>query len=152
MSGWGLIATLTLLGLALAGLTLLIWSSRRSRALVEQVSRELDAMREALRVYQDAVDDLAAQARNTLRFLTEWQERVEQEREAKQKAEAELFVGAFLPDDAHAARLEEQIKASEDRALAAQGPIRYSSRPSPTSGNPSRREASTQRPRPSGRP
>ena len=63
-----------------------------------------------------------------------------------------LWLGAFLPTDAHAAMLERQVRESEDHAISSAGPIRYSSRPSATSGRGSAREPSTQRPKGSGRP
>jgi len=50
---------------------------------------------------------------------------------------------AFLPDSVAEAELEKEILRSEDRSIGAAR--RFSSRPSPTSGNPSRRVASTRR-------
>ena len=50
---------------------------------------------------------------------------------------------AFLPDAVSEAELEKEILRSEDRSIGAAH--RYSSRPSPTSGNPSRRAPSTRR-------
>lgn len=59
---------------------------------------------------------------------------------------------AFLPTDEQAADIEMQAKRAEDHAISATGQIRYSSRPSPTSAQPSRRGPSTQRVPPSGPP
>lgn len=47
-----------------------------------------------------------------------------------------LFIGAFLPTDAHAADLERQVSEAEDHAIAAAGPIRYS--PTPSGGSVTR--------------
>lgn len=80
-----------------------------------------------------------ADARSALTRLTD-----------KQQADASLFVGAFLPDDQSAHEFEQQIKQTEDHAIAAAGPVRFSSRPSPTSARPSRRAPLIQRPKTSG--
>ncbi len=142
--------------LALTGLTLgLLWRQRHDA--------EGAAQAQAVSWHAELAT-LATQVESGLTLLTAHQARAQEQIEAmaqdvailrvslqaKQKAEEGLFIGAFLPDDAQAADLERQIKQSEDRALDARGPIRYSSRLSPTSGNPSRRVPSTQRPRTSG--
>jgi hypothetical protein len=57
----------------------------------------------------------------------------------------EHWLGSFLPDDALAADLERQARLAEDRSLSASDRRRFSSRPSPTLANPSRRVPSTQR-------
>jgi hypothetical protein len=62
------------------------------------------------------------------------------------KAEEHPLTGlAFLPTDKSSADLEREVRRAEDHAIHAGDPTRFSSRPSPTSGNPSRREPSTQR-------
>lgn len=80
-----------------------------------------------------------AEARRSLTLLTD-----------KQQADATLFVGSFLPDDQSAAEYERTLQQTEDRAIAAAGPVRFSSRPSPTSARPSRRDSLIQRPKISG--
>src|SRR5437879_549764 len=62
----------------------------------------------------------------------------------------EWWTGAFLPTDQAAAQIERQVRDSEDHAISATEPIRFSSRPSSGSGRTSRREPSTQRRNPSG--
>lgn len=151
---WALLGWLTLGLIGLCGWGATLLSLRRISQTNQGIDRELQAWREArdrhhekmlalreadLLLVGAAIDRVRERIDGLTDFLT------------KQKEEADKWeVGAFLPDDKLAANLENQIRQSEDRFIAAQGPIRYSSRPSPTSGNPSRREPSIQRPRTSG--
>lgn len=131
--GWWLHRTLVTMRVSwVSSWTALSLMMERDRAEWRQSQIE-----QTLRVQQLLID-LAA-ARSALTMLTD-----------KQQADASLFVGAFLPDDQSAHEFEQRIKQTEDHAIAAAGPIRFSSQPSGTSARPSRRGPLIQRPKTSG--
>jgi hypothetical protein len=116
----------TLLALCLVSLLLLTWWVRQQAKLlhdlVAPLGPELQQMHATLTAYLAALHD-------------------RERREAKEKAE--LFVGAFLPTDQSAAQLEAQLKAAEDHAISAAGPIRFSSMPTGRSASGSSARGST---------
>jgi hypothetical protein len=115
--------------------------SRRTRFLIGE--------REALaRGIADAVLRLASLQQETLDRLAGVRERLEALAETPK---AELWTGAFLPTDAGSAEMERAIRQSEDHAISATGPVRFSSQPSKDSAGRSGRAPSTQQGPTSGR-
>jgi len=149
---WGEIAGWVVVLLSLGGVSMILRRSLTS--LQTTIESRLDGMEKSrrqdqatfLRLYEE--DDLRGRVgllRGEVAALTSMLNE-------KKATEESLFVGSFLPDDQGAAEFERQIKRSEDHAIAAAGPVRFSSTPSRGSGSRSAREPSTQRPRGSGRP
>lgn len=115
-------STWTVLGLAGLQTLLLLWLMVRAgqavalaRAANEQARDVLLNVRESSALLGRTVQEVRTAAAEKATGETPW-------------------VGAFLPTDASAAALEAEVARSEDHAISAAGPIRFSSRPSSSSG------------------
>jgi hypothetical protein len=131
---------LGLTAIAVVLLTWLCWAMRASRldARMRHEQRQHDhaALAPQLQMLLEA-----ALSRDRETGIREEQARI-----------AKLPIGAFLPTDQTAADLERDIRVAEDHFVDSRGPIRFSSRPSPTSGGNSRPEPWKPPARRSGRP
>ena len=138
--------------LLLAGLVL---TSGFSAILIclRYLHKKSNALRDQLALHHTArlaqTDQLMAQLerlqleRQTLDRILTFQVK---EQETKEK----LWLGAFLPTDAHAQNLEQQMMAAEDHAVSAAGPTPWSPLPSRASAARSATGRSTRGARSSG--
>lgn len=144
MSTWATVTLILLSGLAsllvCASYWILLRRTWELQALLElrgkaheDLVRKLDGIAGLLGTELNVLDRSVSSLRRDVGDLL-------QQIEEKKRAEGDLFIGSFLPDDAHQADVERVMKQAEDRALQATGPIRYSSRPSNPSDPRSRRE------------
>jgi hypothetical protein len=140
------IAGLLVVVIVLQGVTLWLWRKTASfyrlmvltPAKIDHVEKQVMATHELLAQHVAPAMGMILRDRDDLKELLV-------EALEKKPEEHPLTGLAFLPTDQSAADLERDVKRAEDHAISAGDPIRYSSRPSPTSAQPSRRAPSTQR-------
>jgi hypothetical protein len=142
---------LLMIGIQTSLLCLLWWTSRqagtvRAAALLhlqelrreqgELVAELLTLQRSLVGLHQALVPSI----QEVLQYL---------DQRKRQEAETAAQIGSFLPEDESAAAFEATLRQSENRFIAANGPIQYSSRPSRRSEGTSRREPLIRRRSPS---